>query len=62
MTINPQQHGGIRRGAGRPKLRGELIMKSVKLSVKHWQRAKEIGEGNMAEGLRRALDGYKAQD
>ena len=33
-------------------------MKSVKLSQEHWEKARKIGEGNMAEGLRRALDAF----
>lgn len=33
-------------------------MKSVKLSREHWEKAREIGDGNMAEGLRRALDAF----
>lgn len=53
-------HGGARPGAGRPKIEGEKpIMKSVKLSRAHWERAKEIGKGNMALGLRKALDSYE---
>jgi hypothetical protein len=53
--------GGARDGPGRPRVRGtKPEKKSVKLSREHWERAREIGNGNMAEGLRRALDAYSA--
>lgn len=52
--------GGPRKGAGRKPLTGtKPQMKSVKLSREHWDRAREIGGGNMSEGIRRALDGYQ---
>jgi hypothetical protein len=34
-------------------------MKSVKLTPEHWARAQEIGHGNAAEGIRRALDTWE---
>lgn len=37
-------------------------MKSVKLSREHWEKAREIGDGNMAEGLRRALNAWSTYD
>ena len=53
-------HGGSRKGAGRKHVKGtKPEMKSVKLSREHWEKAREIGDGNMAEGLRRALDAWK---
>lgn len=53
--------GGARKGAGRSRVAGTTPeMKSVKLSSEHWARARAIGDGNMAEGLRRALDAYAA--
>ena len=55
-----KNHGGSRKGAGRNPVEGtKPEMKSVKLSCEHWEKAREIGDGNMAEGLRRALDDYK---
>lgn len=57
-------HGGAREGAG-PKTIAEkwgaekTIMKSVKLPPELWERAKNIGEGNAAEGIRRALSRCK---
>jgi hypothetical protein len=51
--------GGPRDGAGRKHLEGTAPeMKSVKLSREHWEKARQIGGGNMAEGIRRALDAY----
>jgi hypothetical protein len=51
--------GGPREGAGRKPVDGtKPQMKSVKLSREHWDKARQIGGGNMAEGIRRALDAY----
>jgi hypothetical protein len=50
-----QQHGGAREGAGAQKPE----MKSVKLSREHWEKARRIGNGNMAKGIRRALDSFR---
>lgn len=52
-------HGGPRKGAGRKPVKGAPEMKSVKLSREHWEKARAIGQGNMAEGLRRALDAWR---
>lgn len=55
------KQGGPREGAGRKRVEGtQPEMKSVKLSREHWQRAREIGDGNMADGIRRALDAWKS--
>ena len=52
-----KKQGGPREGAGRKPIEGsDPIMKSVKLSREHWEKAREIGGGNMAEGIRKALD------
>lgn len=57
--MRAETRGGARVGAGRPRLTGtKPQMKSVKLSLEHWERAKTIGGGSMAEGLRRALEAY----
>lgn len=43
--------------AGRKPVPGTRpTMKSVKLSEEDWAKARKIGNGNMAEGIRRALD------
>ena len=47
--------GGKREGAGRKKMPG-TIMKSVKLTPEQWEKARTIGNGNMAAGIRMALD------
>ena len=49
--------GGAREGAGRKPLPG-TIMKSVKLTPAQWDRARQIGHGNAAEGIRRALNAF----
>lgn len=55
------KRGGAREGAGRSRVTGtKPEMKSVKLSREHWEKARKIGIGNMAEGLRMALDAYAA--
>lgn len=55
-----KKQGGPREWAGRKRIEGtKPEMKSVKLSQEHWEKAREIGGGNMAEGLRRALDAWK---
>ena len=57
--MSKSNHGGPRKGAGRHKVEGtKPEMKSVKLSREHWYKAREIGEGNMAEGIRRALNAF----
>jgi len=54
------KRGGPREGAGRRPVEGTRPqMKSVKLSREHWALAKRIGNGNMAEGIRRALDAWE---
>ena len=59
MKVNKEK-GGPRRGGGRKPIEGtKPEMKSVKMSREHWEKARAIGEGNMAEGLRRALDAWR---
>jgi hypothetical protein len=53
-----KKQGGTREGAGRKSLPG-TVMKSVKLRPEQWERARRIGQGNAAEGIRRALDSYR---
>lgn len=53
------RHGGPRDGAGRKPITATL-MKSVKLTPAQWERARLIGDGNSAEGIRRALDAWQA--
>lgn len=58
MGIIKKQRGGAREGAGRKPM-PKAIMKSVKLTAEQWERAREIGDGNAAEGIRRAIERYK---
>lgn len=54
-----KKQGGPREGAGRKPIEGTApIIKSVKLSREHWEKARQIGNGNMAEGIRKALDAH----
>jgi len=53
------EHGGAREGAGRKPVAEKTVMKSVKLTPELWERARRIGEGNAAEGIRRALRWWK---
>jgi hypothetical protein len=56
------KHGGAREGAGRKPLAPKTVMKSVKLTPELWSRAREIGEGNAAEGIRRALANHTTKE
>lgn len=47
------EHGGVRAGAGRPPTGAQRV--NVTLDETTLARAKEIGEGNVSEGLRRAV-------
>jgi hypothetical protein len=56
---NKSKHGGAREGAGRKPVALKTVMKSVKLTPELWGLAQRIGEGNAAEGIRRALRMWK---
>lgn len=57
--MSKTKSGGAREGAGRHPIAGTRPkMKSVKLSLEHWDCARQIGDGVMTEGIRRALDAY----
>ena len=44
---------------GRPKLeKGKQIRRNVMLSDRLIKKAKRIGQGNISEGIRRALEAY----
>ena len=59
--MNAKKQGGPRDGAGRKPIEGtKPEMKSVKLSREHWEKARKIGNGNMAKGIRLALDAWKS--
>lgn len=48
-------HGGKRKGAGRKNMLGSTKMKSIKLPIKMWEKAKKIGDGNLTEGIRKSI-------
>ena len=53
-------HGGYRPGSGRKPIADRTEAKSVKLTPDQWEKARQIGSGNMAEGIRKALDAFRA--
>lgn len=54
-----KQHGGKRKGAGRPPLGDEAtVPKRLTAPPSYWERLKRIGEGNMSEGLRKLIRWY----
>ena len=54
-------HGGFREGSGRRKLAEKTLMKSVKLTPDQWAKARKIGKGNAAEGIRMAIDAMEVK-
>jgi len=50
-------HGGRGRGGGRPRLDGDAQAKRINVSLDQAtiDRAREIGDGNLSEGIRRAV-------
>ena len=58
MTIKKQTapHGGAREGSGRPKIGAQRV--NVSLDEETLRRAREIGAGNVSDGLRRAISAF----
>ncbi len=51
--------GGARKGAGRPALYGEaMFFASIRLTQSQIDLALELGEGNVAKGVRAVFDAY----
>lgn len=50
------QHGGARKGAGRKALAPSTRRLSVTLTEAQIARAKALGEGSIAQGIRKALE------
>lgn len=51
--------GGPREGAGRPRIeKAEQKRRNITLSDRLAKKAKKIGNGNISEGIRKALDEY----
>jgi hypothetical protein len=56
-----ENRGGAREGAGRPRLeRGTQSRRNITLSDRLAKKAKKIGNGNISEGIRQALEAYQA--
>ena len=53
-------HGGSREGSGRPKIGAQRV--NVSLDEETLKRAREIGAGNVSEGLRRAVAAFTPPD
>jgi len=53
--------GGKRDGAGRKPIDGDSAMATyqARLTGRQARKARRIGEGNVSEGVRRAIDGHK---
>lgn len=51
--------GGKREGAGRPPSSNPLLRVSLRLSAAHLARLRELGGGNVSEGVRRLLDAQR---
>jgi len=56
----PVMHGGSREGSGRPKIGAQRV--NVSLDEETLRRAREIGAGNVSEGLRRAVAAFTPPD
>jgi hypothetical protein len=52
--------GGPREGAGRPRIeKGKQTRRNIMLSDRLIAKAQKIGDGNISEGIRRALEAFK---
>ncbi len=60
QSLKPATHGGAREGAGRPATGTRRV--NVTLDAPTLARAKEIGEGNVSEGLRRSVRDWAPGD
>lgn len=51
--------GGQRDGAGRPRIeKSKQTRRNITLSNRLVEKAKKIGDGNISEGIRRALETF----
>ncbi len=56
MPSNRSEHGGKREGAGRKPIKDEPMTRvNVMLDAATVEKAKQIGGGNLSEGLREAV-------
>lgn len=59
--MKKENRGGSRKGAGRPRLeRQKQTRRNITLSDRRTEKAKKIGNGNVSEGIRKALDAFGA--
>ena len=57
--MKKENRGGPREGAGRPRQEaGTQNRANIMLSDRLKEKAKSIGEGNISDGIRKALEAY----
>ncbi len=57
--MNKKTAGGTREGAGRPRMeKGKQTRRNITLSDRLIAKAQKIGDGNISEGIRRALEAF----
>ena len=57
--MKKEKRGGPKEGAGRPRLEAEeQKRRNISLSDRLAEKAKEIGNGNVSEGIRKALESF----
>ena len=58
--MKKENRGGPREGAGRPRIeKGDQKRRNISLSDRLAEKAKKIGNGNISEGIRKALDAFE---
>lgn len=58
--MKKENRGGPREGAGRPRFETEeQKRRNISLSDRLAARAREIGNGNISDGIRKAIDAFK---
>ena len=58
--MKKQTKGGPREGAGRPRMEKELQKRrNINISDRLAEKARQIGGGNISEGIRKALENWK---
>jgi hypothetical protein len=55
--MKKESRGGHRNGAGRPRMEKQKQMRrNIMISDRLIEKAKKIGEGNISDGIRKALE------
>lgn len=57
-----KQHGGQREGAGRPKIYGKAVRKTVYLGIVEMNYLLDLGEGNLSRGITLAVHSLQYMD